>query len=776
MIIKCLILIIFNLVYSLNNYNGMGNLIIINTILFLFDILICRLKTKFSLKKFLLSSIITIFLIIINKDIFIYGYRDATISITNLDNKFVEINSLYFNNSKYRFSNESYLDNNVYDIYNKITPNYKLFLVDNYILKTNKAKKIKINFEKYNYDYKLLINNEVVSVFKSVIDNNSRYYKIYDNYYSYEFDNINYDNNWWFLNFVVCFLGLNIIVFIFIDSLISKKTNSLFLILSLFIFEYNSSLLFSISTKLFIYIFSILISFIIDKLKISLLQDMKKFCLILLSSLIATFCLIGSISLDNLSFSYIIIFGFTLWWLGYIIVLFNYFIIYISKRMVVVNNKSFLDRLLLCVIPLVFFFIYLYIFSPYICTTDGSMQLREIKSNILTNWHPFFHTLLMRFSYNVFGNFRSFIIVRIVLVSILFSSIGTYFIRKGINRIFIYLLVFFLSLNPITGIHMVSILKDVDYIICVILLTFLLIKYINKDFKLLDYLLLFISLLFIALFRHNGLYVSIGFILVLFILVIINKNIRFIPICLLIPISLFVINNVVYNHFSIQPGLRNSDIITLTHGLQAVFREHDDNNIQSLLDEYIDLVELNDSYNKYNIDVLLHYATKPFRSLEINKFSLIKLYINELFKYPNILLKDRLFGTDIMWNIVKNDEIQTFDYQIDEDQFGFSYYNEKDIELHDSALKRMITKILLFISNNKILNMIFLRSGLYLCLLLILFINFFDKKNWLILCPFIINIMTLFIALHHQSYRYVMFIPLIFIIYFLQVILNNNKG
>ncbi len=203
MIIKCLILIIFNLVYSLNNYNGMGNLIIINTILFLFDILICRLKTKFSLKKFLLSSIITIFLIIINKDIFIYGYRDATISITNLDNKFVEINSLYFNNSKYRFSNESYLDNNVYDIYNKITPNYKLFLVDNYILKTNKAKKIKINFEKYNYDYKLLINNEVVSVFKSVIDNNSRYYKIYDNYYSYEFDNINYDNNWWFLNFVV---------------------------------------------------------------------------------------------------------------------------------------------------------------------------------------------------------------------------------------------------------------------------------------------------------------------------------------------------------------------------------------------------------------------------------------------------------------------------------------------------------------------------------------------------------------------------------------------
>ncbi len=776
MIIKYLILIIFNLVYSLNNYNSISDLIIINTILFLFDILICRIKVKFLFKKFLLSSIITIFLIIINKDIFIYGYKDTTISIKNLDNQIVEINSLYLNNKKYKFSAEDVLNNNIYDIYNKITPDYKLYFSDNYILKTNKAKKITINFEKYNYDYDLLINDDVISVPNSIINNTSRYYKIYDNYYSYKFNNINYDNSWWLFNFIVCFLGLNIIVFIFIDSLIFRKTNILFLILSLFIIEYNSSLLLSILSKVIIFFISIIISIIIDKLKIYLKNDIKKNFLISLSSLVVTFCLIGSISFDNLSFSYIIVFILTLLWIGYIIMLLNYFIIYISKKIVVDNNKKFLDRILLFVIPLVIFFIYLYIFSPYICTTDGSMQLREIKSNILTNWHPFFHTLLMRFSYDLFGNFRFFIIIRIILVSFLFSIISTYFIRKGISRIFIYFLVIFLAINPITGIYMVSILKDVDYIICLVLLTFLMIKYVNKDFKLLDYLFLFISLLFVALFRHNGLYVSIGCILVLIFLIIKNKHIKFIPICLFVSISIFVINNLVYNYLSIQPGLRNNDIITLVHGLQGVFYEKGNDDIKLFLSEYIDMDELKDSYNKYNIDILLHYATKPFRNIEISKPDLIGLYMNNLFKYPNLLLKDRLFGTDIMWNIFKKDEIQTFDYQIDKDQFDFSYYNAKDIELHDSALKRIITKILLFISNNKILNMIFLRSGLYLCLLWILFINFFNKKNLLILCPFIINIGTLFIALHHQSYRYVMFIPLIFIIYFLQVILNNNKG
>lgn len=776
MIIKLIILMIFNLIYSLNNYNGITNLIIINAILFLFAVLICKLKIKFSLKKFLLSSIITVFLIIINKDIFIYGYKDTTISITNLGNNIVEINSIYLNNSKYKFHDADF-DGNIYDIYNKITPNYKFNLENNYLLKTNKAKKIIINFERYNYSYKLLINDDIIEINQSVVDNNSKYYKIYDNYYTYEFDNVNYDNDYKLFNFIISFLGLNIIILSFINTLIDKKFDISFVILTLFAFEYNSDILLSILTKSFLFIFAIFISIIINKLKLSLIKDKKDFLLNLLSSLFLAFSLIGSIYLNtDISINNVFAFIFTTLWLNFIIVLFKHFIIYISKKLVTQNNKKILDGVLLFIIPLIIFLGYLYVFSPYICTTDGAMQLKEIKSNSLTNWHPFFHTLLMRFSYNVFGNFRVFIIIRLILVSLLFSFIGTYFIRKGLNRIFIYLLVLFLSLNPVTGIHMVSILKDVDYIICLILLTFLLLKYINKDFKLLDYLFLFLSLLFVALFRHNGLYVSIGCILILVVLVVKNKNIKFIPICLLVPISLFIINNGIYNYFSVRPGLRNSDIITLVHGLQAVSKKHDDEDIQSFFNEYIDLAELNDSYNKYNIDILLHYTAKPFRSLEINKFNLIKLYMINLFKYPNLLLKDRLFGTDIIWNIVKSDEIQTFDYQIDEDQFGFTYFNEKDIELHDSFLKRTIVKILLFISNNKILNAIFLRSGLYLCLLFILFINFFSKKNLFILFPFIINLLTLFIALHHQSYRYVMFMPFIFIIYFLQVVLNNNEG
>ncbi len=777
MIIKLIVLIIFNLIYSLNNYNGIANLIIINAILFLFDILICRIKINSSLKKICLSSIITLFLIIINKNIFIYGYKDINLLITTLDIDKIEINSLYLDNNKYKFYDEDF-DSNIYDIYNKITPNYKLNLVNNYILKINKAKKITINFEKYNYSYKLLINDDIIEINQSVVDNNSAYYKIYDNYYTYEFDNINYDNDYKLINFIISFLGLNIIILSFIDTLLAKRLDVLFLILTLFVFEYNSDILLNILTKTCIFIFAIFISIIINKLKLGLQKDKKSILLILLSSLVFTFCLIGSIYLNTyISISNIFVFIFTTLWLSFIVILFKYFINYISKKLVSQNNKKILDRIILFLIPLIIFLVYLYIFSPYICTTDGSMQLKEIESNSLTNWHPFFHTLLMSFIYNMFGNFQIFIILRLILVSCLISFIGTYFIRKGINRIFIYILVLFLVLNPVMGVYMVSILKDVDYIIFLILLTFLLIKYINNDFKLIDYLFLFISLLFIALFRHNGLYVSLVCALVLIIFAIKNKNIKFIVICVLTPIIIYVINNNVYNYFNVQIGLKNSDVVTLAHGLQAVYATNGDDDINDFFSEYnIDSAELRDSYNKYNIDILLHYNKTPLRDVEINKINLNKFYLKNLFKYPNILLKDRLLGTDIIWDITKSDKIQTYDYQIDKDEFGFIYYNEKDIELHDSSLKRTIVKILLFISNNKILNALFLRAGLYLCMLFMLFVNFYNKKDWLILCPFIINLLTLFIALHHQSYRYVMFMPLIFIIYFLHFILERNKS
>ena len=45
--------------------------------------------------------------------------------------------------------------------------------------------------------------------------------------------------------------------------------------------------------------------------------------------------------------------------------------------------------------------------------------------------------------------------------------------------------------------------------------------------------------------------------------------------------------------------------------------------------------------------------------MDIDKLEFMNIYLKNLFKYPNILIKDRLNGTNILWDIVSSDKIQT---------------------------------------------------------------------------------------------------------------------
>ncbi len=777
MIVKLILLFLFNLVYTLNNYSGIS-LVIINIILFLFSFFISRIKFKFNLKQVLFSILVTILLLILNNDIFIYGYDDKDIKITNLSDKTVQISSIYLNNKKVKLNNLKLDDVILYDNYNKLDDNYKIDLVDSYSFKTKKAKKIIINFEKYKDSYKISVNNEVLNIASSVVNRNSDYYKIYENYFSYNINNINYDNEYRILNLIICFLGLNIIILTLLELIKKKNLIFIFLALSLFIFEFNSLILINILTKILIYILVLIICFTIKNNKEYFIVKINKdFILKLISSLIVSFCFIGNLYLGHkIDINDIIIYIlFTLWFI-YIIDFIKYIMIIIKEKSKCKNTKKILDRILLFLIPLIIFLVYLYIFSPYIITTDGDMQLDQIHDGIINNWHPYIHTLLLSAVYDVFGNFQMFIIIRIIITSLIISIIGCYFINKGIKRILIYILTILICINPITGVYMVSILKDVDYIIFLILLTFLLIKYVNMDIKIYDYFFIVLSLIFIVAFRHNGLYVALLCVLILLIIGFKLKDKKLFIISLLVPIILYFGNKFLYDFFYVLPGLENSDVVTLVHGLQKVLIEKDDQEIANNFKNDIKISELKDSYNRYNIDILLHYNKVPIRSIEINKGKLIKLYLKKLFRYPNILLQDRLYGIDILWNAFKSDDIQTYDYQIFENEFGFEFYSDYDITIKNNSFKQCIINVLLFISNNKILNAIFLRAGLYLSLLVIFTINFYDRKNCLILLPSFANILTFLIALHHQSYRYIMFVPIVFILFILQFIISKTKN
>ena len=71
MIIKLLLILLFNIIYSLNNYSNLIDIVIINIILFFIEFIIINEKIIISKKHILISLIISIIILFINK---IYKY------------------------------------------------------------------------------------------------------------------------------------------------------------------------------------------------------------------------------------------------------------------------------------------------------------------------------------------------------------------------------------------------------------------------------------------------------------------------------------------------------------------------------------------------------------------------------------------------------------------------------------------------------------------------------------------------------------------------------
>ena len=777
MIFKLLLLIIFNLIYTLNNYVGVFNLIIVNIILFFVEFFIVRIKISFKLKKFFLPCLFALLLISLNEDIYIFGYKNLDVCIKKVSDDSVKINSIYFDSQKIKLSDNQNYDNNPYNIYNKITEDYSYEISDYYNFKTNKSRKVIINFEKNNFGYDILINQDSIYVPSSLIDSNYTYYKVYDNYYSYIIDNVNYDNPYFLLNFIISFLALSIIIYCVIENI--KRNNFIpnFIFLSLFLFEFNNLILINLFYKVLLFIFIFLCCFIIKKYDIKIIiHDRKKLFLNLFISFFTTFSFIGNLYLDKkIVLIDILIFISFIFWLLYIIQFINHFMPYIFKYFYKKNNINILDKIFLFLIPFIGFISYSFIFYPYIITTDGNMQMIDVLSRTLSNWHPYFSTLIMNIVYNIFNSFRPLIIIRILVTSFLISTVFTYFMKNGIRKSLIYILVVFISFNPITGVYMVSIIKDTTYVIFLLYLVFLIMKYTDNNFNFFDYILLYISLLFISLYRHNGIYVSFACVFMFLYFIFKRKDKGLIISCLTLIITIYLVNVSLYKKLNVKDGLENSDVVSFAHGLQYVITKKDDKDIDDFFSGVISLNELKDSYNKTNIDVLLHYVSVPFRNVDIKKTDLIKLYINKFFKYPYLIITDRLYGTDILWNVFKSDNIQNYNYQIKENEFGIDSYDYHHIDFNDNFFKNAICNILLYFSCNKILDALFFRVSIYISLIIFFFINYGKKKNIFSLFPIIINILTFILVLHHQSYRYVMFIPLIFILYFLRIIIDNNQ-
>lgn len=807
-IISYLFLIVFSLIYTTNNYSNIlaiigGNIIVLGIYGLIFYHYEFSLKNK---KKVILSILIALICSILTFGQMAYSYKNNSIEIKNISDGMVTIDAIYTDNAKQKIKKAYYSEydrintsnkNTSYQRYNKTNDKYKATLKPNQKYKINikKKKQIKIELQRNTIDYNVLINNKKIKIKAFDYLLNDKAVKIYNPDYKYNYTNVNEDVS---LFKTIAILGISFFVYFNLLVRVLDNKKGILLFLFLMLIEFNAFINIDLITK-----FVLMIIYAIFILKYDQDWEYKNIgqkILVGLGSIYISFSFFGSnLISENFNIkTFLVYIIFSIW----IYLLFPFVFNFIKKIKVKNENKEldkkriWIHRLIVFAIVVIIGIIYQLIFNPYILPPDGYMQLSDISNNTLSNWHPYMHTLLIKMFYLLFGDVKYFITFRIIIYACILTNILFYFYKKNMSLTKIYITAIFITILPVTGIFLVTMWKDVDFSLAILYLTFL-IYLIIKDFEYFNknkfnYLFLVICLICVGVFRHNGIVVMI-FTIIMLLIYALKKKKKILLIILFVPIiSVYIINKPLYKLLKVEDAPANFDVATILHGFNYLMYT-DNLNIDS--ESYRYLISKMPkkawkySYDKYNIDLMLHYTDYDIRNVKLNKKKLVKLYMKQFVKTPSFLIKDRLYGTDIIWNVSEKDEIMTYKYQIFHDEFETNYAKSFDINAKKNNLKmyvnanensaqKSVDNLLVFIANNEILNSLFFRVGIYIDILIILIIySILIKKKELIIClvPVIINTLTLLLFMHHYEYRYVWNIFLISCLFLLIFIYNNNE-
>ena len=790
MILQIVLVIFLSLIHVLKNNTNVVSMILsflITTIPFVY--IIIKNNKKTATNKFFKIIIISSILVFVSLNQFIINYKSNKLTIKNISNEYLIIDNIYLNGNKIKNSNEYIkkydLINDAtfkseYKSQNKNTKEYKFTLKPNeeYSIDIKNIKDVEINIQKKEKPINIIINNKNTTIkgfnYKEI---NKKALQMGNYDYTYYYNNtiIRYD-----IKNVFIILLLLITYFLLLKRFMITRKSSI-VALFIYIIELNPIGCINILTKLFlIFIFYFTVMKEQEEIKS---YNKKQKLMFLISSLYISFSFVGKYLIENSNLKIIIFYLIISLFIYQMIPILINKIIDIKKRLYKKNENTIklkYHRIFIICISVIILLIYKFLLSPYIFVTDSYMQAADIFNNRLSNWHPYIHTLILKIFYTIFGNFNSFICFRIIIYSLLLNKILFYFNNKGLKLKYVYLIAILFTLFPVNAIVIITLLKDVDFVIALIALSFYLYLIVNDfdNFKLckINYLILLILLICVAFFRHNGIYISIIIGTFLFLLSIKKKQVIISITIILFIITAFVIKGPLYKKLNVKDIPKNLDIATIIHGLDYIIvenkTEYNQETYKYLTENILSEKDFKKYYDKYNIDILLHYDeiedNKKLRNKTINKEKIIKIYLKQFLKSPIYLLKDRLYGTDIIWNVAEDDKINVLKYQLYYDEFNYEY--AKNIHAEGTKRNKFIEKILEIISTNDLFNILFFRVGIYIDMLILL-INYNvimkHKKTIVILLPLAINIITLFIAMHYQAFRYVWMIPSITIMYML---------
>jgi len=415
--------------------------------------------------------------------------------------------------------------------------------------------------------------------------------------------------------------------------------------------------------------------------------------------------------------------------------------------------------------------------------TDSITQLYQaVGIDGLNDWHPVLDTLFIRFVMAVLHTPGMLAAVQMLL----FALICTLFLMIGYDRgMPLWALCVFgglFQLLPNQALSWSNVLKDFPFTLALLWGTYLLLLLAmgNKWCKKISFAVcLGLDMFLIAGLRHNGI-VPVAAMGLLCVILTFRRfplvRLRALFAAVLAAGCFAVYRGPVFRLLNVAPNTVSSYTTMLCAVGSCVNKDLPlSDETYASLETVIPLSDWKEYYNRYQGHDEYQFGRSDggsFDTSQINAKKAFSMYFEALGKYPDVILKDRLDGMDIMWNVSQPEDsfnARSFDLIHAYADAG-RYFDVSNMEPDEWGEYRKTEPLARWyhsttqINTNSGLDIVLWRSGCYLIVLWTLFL--FWRKNgmrrllWAAV-PMLGNIAGSVLVLYHQSFRYVYFIQVV---------------
>ncbi len=415
---------------------------------------------------------------------------------------------------------------------------------------------------------------------------------------------------------------------------------------------------------------------------------------------------------------------------------------------------------------------------PGVVGYDSHYIWKMAHSNEFTNLHPIVYTLSVKLFSSIVDSPWLIIFTQILYTSFAFAAIAYTFRQMGLNKNLCWLTVFVLCLYPINAMNTVAMLKDVNYIVSLILMSVILIKILlSNKFSFVN-ALFFCAASLVALFaRHNAIITIVFCLGTLLVYFKKNKQARktiFVSV-LAIFVLYFGVNKTVELALGDSYWTRSGALdMVMIPSAQLSFTV--DQNWYELTDEEYNLSDkyLNLGYVTETVKTRrdwkfnhIYIFTLNYEEIRNNPMGFLKYYLSFWTKYPKDMILEYQQITGIAW------AIPDYGYTLVWNK-GITDFPEYESNIKEASFFPKVRDIIYKEPKIKF----YLRPAMWLWLSVIVIIAFYKRHKLaplIVALPMLSNAFGYFMGTPAQNVRYLYCNFSIFIIVLLFSTMTKTK-